>query len=204
LQLRRAAIAVVTVLCVIIIGLMPWTLRNHRILGHWLWTTSNDGMTLYDGFNPTATGASDQRFIAEMPQLSSMNEVERSEYLRQQAGHWIRSNPSRLPALTLQKILRTWSPVPLSEEYRRPLHRFISAAYELPVDGLILAGLFWPGLRRPAKMLLVIPAIYFTIVHAMSVGSLRYRVPIEPELAVLAASGLLSLVLSAGGTPRLD
>jgi hypothetical protein len=35
---------------------------------------------------------------------------------------------------------------------------------------------------------LLIPAIYFTAVHMLSVGSLRYRIPAEPPMAVIAAS----------------
>jgi hypothetical protein len=38
-------------------------------------------------------------------------------------------------------------------------------------------------------LLLALPAVYFTLVHAVSVGSLRYRVPVEPQLAILAAAG---------------
>jgi hypothetical protein len=51
-------------------------------------------------------------------------------------------------------------------------------------------------------VLLLIPAIYFTLVHAMSIGSLRYRVPVEPELAVLAAVGIVTI--SGGAKHRAD
>jgi hypothetical protein len=41
------------------------------------------------------------------------------------------------------------------------------------------------------KIFLMLPAIYLTVVHAMSVGSLRYRMPAEAPMAVLAAAGVL-------------
>jgi hypothetical protein len=41
---------------------------------------------------------------------------------------------------------------------------------------------------------LLLPALYFTAVHALSVGSLRYRVPAEPPLAVLAAAGAARVI----------
>jgi hypothetical protein len=47
----------------------PWAMRNHRVVGAWVWTSTNGGITRYDGFNPDATGASDQSFVAAMPQL---------------------------------------------------------------------------------------------------------------------------------------
>jgi hypothetical protein len=45
-------------------------------------------------------------------------------------------------------------------------------------------------MRRSAKVFLLIPAIYFTAVHMASVGSLRYRIPVEPPMAVIAALAL--------------
>jgi len=195
---RRAFVAASIVALVTVVGLVPWAWRNHRMLGAWVWTTTNGGVTLYDGFNPAATGASDQRFLAEMPQLRSMNEIERSAYLQRAAQRWTNENVSALPRLTLAKIARTWSPVPLSAEFGRRAYVMVSAMYALPFDLLVVAGLFSRRLSRSAKLLLVTPAIYFTLVHALSVGSLRYRVPIEPELAVIAGAGA-ALVLRREG-----
>src|ERR1019366_2351716 len=187
---RRGGIAVLTVAIVIFIGLLPWAWRNERLLGHRIWTTTNSGITLYDGFNPAASGGSDQRFLAEMPVLRTINEVERSQYLRESAEIWIRNHPTEALGLVIKKIARTWSPIPLSAEYARPVYRWTGAIFAIPFDLLVIIGLFSPRLRRGAKTLLLVPAIYFTIVHGMSVGSLRYRIPVEPVLAVIAAAGV--------------
>jgi hypothetical protein len=81
------------------------------------------------------------------------------------------------------------------------MYRLISAAYALPLDVLAIAGLFCSRrFSRLAKGLLLTPAVYFTVVHALSVGSLRYRVPVEPMLAALAAAGVLAVLsLFSGG-----
>jgi Alg9-like mannosyltransferase family len=185
-RLWRALTDVAIVSGIMIIGLVPWAVRNQLRFGSFVFTTTNGGITLYDGFNPDAQGDSDQRFITQMPELRSMNEVERSRYLQQRAMQWIQSHPRRVAELMLKKILRTWSLVPLSAEFGRPLYRAISAAYALPLDLLAILGIFSPRLSRTAKMLLLTPVFYFTLVHALSVGSLRYRVPVEPESAILA------------------
>jgi len=181
------------VVAVMVIGLFPWAWRNHRVLGEYIWTTTNSGITLYDGFNPSAGGASDQRFITQMPQLQPMNEVERSHYLQRLAHDWIGEHLIALPKLTLTKIARTWSPIPLSSEFSRPVYRIISAAYTLPLDVLLLMGLFSKSVKRRDKMILLLPAVYFTILCICSVGSLRYRMPAAPALAVIAAAGLADL-----------
>ena len=174
----------------------PWGYRNRHILGKWVWTTTNEGVTAYDGFNPDATGASDQLFLRDLPQLKELGELDRSSYLSAKAEAYVRANPARAAELALEKAGRTWSPVPLSREYGNWKHSVILLAYSVPLDLLVLAGLFGPlggGLRTAAKVFLTLPAIYFTAVHMMSVGSLRYRAPVEPCLAVIAAAALAEL-----------
>jgi hypothetical protein len=39
-----------------------------------------------------------------------------------------------------------------------------------------------------AKVLLIAPAVYLTVAAAASVGSLRYRIPAEVPMAVIAAA----------------
>lgn len=174
--------------------LYPWAERNHRVLGRWVWSTSNDGITAYDGFHPGARGDSDMRFLESMPEARPMGELERSDYFSVKAKRAIQDDPGRLVVLTLRKIARTWSPVPLSEEFGRPAYKLIALAFALPFDVLVIVGIARGGLRRSAVLFLLLPALYFTAIHAMSVGSLRYRVPAEPALAVLAGVGAASLM----------
>jgi 4-amino-4-deoxy-L-arabinose transferase-like glycosyltransferase len=174
--------------------LYPWAERNHRVLGRWVWSTSNDGITLYDGFHPGATGNSDMRFLESMPEARTMGELERSDYFAAKAKRAIAEDPGRLVGLALRKIARTWSPVPLSGEFGRPLYKLIALAFSLPFDVLVILGLLRGGVRRSAVVYLLLPALYFTALHAMSVGSLRYRVPAEPPLAVISGVGAAWLI----------
>lgn len=198
-----------TMLLLTVLVLLPWAARNRRVLGEWVWTTTNEGVTLYDGFNPDATGGSDQSFLRGMPYLRDMGEVGRSQYLNGLARQYIRQNPKRSAGLAVAKAGRTWSPVPLSAEFGGVRNRVIALLYSVPFDLLVLAGLFGRGARPAAKVFVLLPAIYFTAVHMMSVGSLRYRIPVEPPMAVLAAAALAWMLtrnpmpwrLSSGETP---
>jgi 4-amino-4-deoxy-L-arabinose transferase-like glycosyltransferase len=178
--------------------LYPWAERNHRVLGRWVWSTSNDGITAYDGFHPGARGDSDMRFLESMPEARPMAELERNDYFAAKAKQAMGDDPGRLVALTLRKVARTWSPVPLSEEFGRPAYKLIALAFALPFDVLVIVGIFRGGMRRSATFFLLLPALYFTAIHAMSVGSLRYRVPAEPPLAVLAGAGAAGFIQKRG------
>ncbi len=211
----------------LMVGLMllPWLVRNWYVLDLdnddvWrapiagVWTTTNGGITLYDGWNlDNTTGGSDQSFVGRMPQLGLMNEMERSAYLSEKADEAVRERPWRAVKLAGLKVLRTWSPVPLSEvgSEGRPAVAVMGAMYAVPVMLLAIGGMLprqkssggggggggdggGGGLPGSAKILLFAPILALTVAHAMTVGSLRYRLPVEPILAVLAAAGAGAVV----------
>jgi 4-amino-4-deoxy-L-arabinose transferase-like glycosyltransferase len=194
-----------TMLLLTLLVLLPWAYRNFRVLGEWVWTTTNGGITLYDGFNPDATGASDQTFVVLMPELRAMTETARSQHLSDLAKDYVRRQPLRAVELAVIKVGRTWSPVPLSVEYGSWKHRAVGLLYAVPLDVLVVIGLFRSPRRGgalpwAAKVFLLLPAIYFTAVHMLSVGSLRYRIPAEPPMAVIAASA--AVLPGVGGWKR--
>jgi hypothetical protein len=191
-QWRRAGAALLFMLVLTGVSLWPWSQRNAEVLGQRVWTTTNGGITAYDGFNPNADGSSNQRFVREMPELAGMSETRRSDYLSRLARKYAIEHPLRALWLAVVKIGRTWSPIPLSREYGgKSLYVAVGLLFSLPLDGLALIGLFRSRvLPRPAKLFLLLPALYFTAVHATSVGSLRYRIPAEVPISVIAASAL--------------
>jgi hypothetical protein len=116
-----------------------------------------------------------------------MGEVERSDYLSRKAGEYIGARPGECVMLAVKKIARLWSPYPLSAQFSRPLYVAVLLVYSLPVMLLAAGCIVLRRLPWPATLLLVTPALYLTVIHAASVSSLRYRLPAEPMIAVLAA-----------------
>lgn len=186
----------------VLLGLWSW--RNQSVLGVPVWGTTNEGITLYDGFNPRATGGSDQRFVQQMPYLQELNEIHRSAYLGSLATKYMQHHRSRVYTLALAKLARTYSPVPLSREFGRPLYRAIAATYSVPVYLLVICALIFRCIDWRWKLLLLVVPVYFGIVHALSVGSLRYRMPAEPFLAILAAAGAWSIVRASHPRPAVQ
>jgi hypothetical protein len=177
-----------SMLLLTILVLLPWAIRNQRVLGRWVWTSTNAGITRYDGFNPDATGASDQSFVAAMPHLRSMSETERNDYLAREANDFIRTRPLDSIKLVGAKVLRTWSPRPLSSEFSRTSYVIVAMAFSVPLFTLFVIGWLTSPVPATAKLFLASPAVYLTFAAVLSVGSLRYRIPAEVPMAVVAAS----------------
>ncbi len=196
---RRRSAAPRLLLCPVVLGLalVPWGLRNRAVLGEYAWLSANGGVTLYDAQGPQADGSSNQAFLQALPELATLGEVARDRALARLAIAQMRADPARVLQLASTKFLRTWSLIPNVTEYRTGAAAFVGAAY----TALLLLGAA-AGLVRTARgtqanacqlqALLWLPIVYFTLLHSVYVGSVRYRVPLMPLLAVAAASTLCS------------
>ncbi len=202
-RFRRAVLLVI----VAVACLLPWGLRNQALLGDPAWLSTNGGVTLYDAQGPQADGSSNQAFLAELrqrPELVNLGEAEFDRALRDLAIRQMRRDPRRVLSLAVTKILRTWSLTPNVAEYRSGPAALAGAAYTTMVlagaVGGLVALLISPSRRRVRGLRLLVglawlATIYFSLVHCIYVGSLRYRVPLMPLLCV-AATPLLA------GSPR--
>lgn len=176
---------------VVIAALLPWAMRNRRLTGDFCWLTHRAGISLYDGLGPQATGASDLGDIKQMPQVRGLNETEWNRYFTDQSLIALRTDPLRVLRLAAVKIARTWNPVPNVDTYRSPLIRLASAAWTLPVYvGALLGAVHLARRNRPALAALLLPVICVLMLHAVFVGSVRYRLVAMPMLEVLAALAL--------------
>lgn len=186
---RNALLLLIVTAGITCLVLAPWAIRNHAVFGRTIWLTTNGGITLYDGVRPGATGASDQAFVETTPQLQSMTELQRDDYFNHLSSDAIHADPLRIIKLALIKTARTWSPIPLSDQFgSNLLYVLVGLCYEAPLLLLAAWGLCRSELPWQVRLLLVGPAILITLMHAITIGSLRYRLPAEPLLAVIAVS----------------
>jgi 4-amino-4-deoxy-L-arabinose transferase-like glycosyltransferase len=170
-------------------SLLPWAYRNDVVTGHWIWTTLWVGPSLYDGLNPQANGESNMEFFEHDRLMNQMSEHEVDRYYREKSWQFVRDNPGQTLALTFDKLRRFWMPWPNAKQFSNLTVKFAIAAYFLPVLAGAIIGWIW-GPRNPWAWILTLgPILYFSCVHAIFLGSLRYRLPAEYPLCIAAAVG---------------
>jgi 4-amino-4-deoxy-L-arabinose transferase-like glycosyltransferase len=184
--------AAALVLAGMVIVMGPWWIRNARIYGRFVPTALWLGASLYDGLNPRATGASDMKF-REDPEFQRLNETDQDALLTRKALEFARSEPRRVLELVAIKFGRYWCPWPNATEYRSAAGAVASAILVIPLYMLMLAGAWNRRHDLVAWLLLAGPVLYFCVVHAVFVSSIRYRIPAEPAAMGLAAIGLSSI-----------
>lgn len=192
---RRWRAVVKTTVCVACaaLSLFPWAYRNHQVTGHWVVTTLWSGPSLYDGLNPHADGGSDMRFFDEERLLTRMSEYEMNRHYTTEAWRFVKEHPGRAVELAARKQLRYWTPWPNAAEVASP---FIRIAVGLTYLPLVLGAAWgaWRFRREGLVMFIAVgPLLYFAGVHCVFVGSMRYRLPTEFPLSLLAAAGLWEL-----------
>lgn len=176
-------------------ALAPWAIRNKRVTGHYVVTTLWMGPTLYDSLGPQATGASNMTFYdRDALRQKGLSEYEVDRYYRWHAWESVRDNPWRAVRLAAVKLGRFWKPWPSAAQFDHLLHR--AAVFLSFVPLVALAGYGWWRFRNDpwCWLLTVGPILCFSLVHLVVVGSLRYRLPAEYPLCVMAAAGIGTLV----------
>jgi hypothetical protein len=192
----------------------PWWIRNYRITERFVPTTLTVGASLYDGLSPIATGASDTgmefmaRFLVEQqaedasdstPLVSTL-EYRLDRRMARAARDWALAHPVEVLRLAAVKVWRTWRPWPEAVEFPGGLLRWFVAISTIIVLGSAAYRIIGRADDGWLVMLLVSPAWYFTLIHCVFVGSLRYRMPAMIALIPLAACAWQMLIRTSRST----
>ncbi len=198
------------VYCVGLVCVMsPWWVRNFAITGKFVPTTLQVGASLYDGWHPGASGASDENMDFVLPFLIEQKRVDallaeqgltvESTYewrvdhrMREAALAWAWENPSDVVWLGLLKLARMWSPLPQAKEVGQPWMRWSEAIGYVGL--VVLAGIgAWSRRTLRGAWWTVLPCLYLALLHAIFIGSVRYRQPGVLMLCPCAALGCIAI-----------
>jgi hypothetical protein len=200
------------VLVVMLLVLVPWTVRNAVRLGAFVPVATGIGPTLCVSRNPDATGALDTTLMYERCQphrafaTPAALDVATSNYGTRRAASWVLHHPTREFRMwitrmrlafrddtsgladTRETMTRGWSGIVTS----------VSNAASFAVLALAAVGAVVVLRRRNrAAVLVLFAALALALQPIILYGDPRYRVPAEPFFAMLAAVGLLAVSSTA-------
>ncbi len=199
-QKRVLCAALIVVGCVV--ALTPWAWRNNGVTGHWVFTSLWSGPSLYDGLHEGATGASDMIFFDQENVMSTMSEFEMNTHYKQRAMEFVIAHPGRTLELAFLKAGRYLSPSLNAPGFSGGPFSVFCTLWYLVLTVLIVAGAIDLRGRLSVVALLAGPFLQFLLVHMVFVGSVRYRLPVEFPLSILAAQGLAAIWQRARGDFR--
>ena len=226
---RRTLLRVGALVAGILVVVGPWTIRNAVVLDGFVPVSSNTGDNLCIGFNPDATGgfmAADFCETGEFYFDGPDAEVRRNSENQSKALEWALGHLGELPSLSWDKLRITF------ENDRDALAALESfgaddflgsgarRTFELTMDswyvamvalgavGVVLVAVRTWGRRRedPTGMVVLFVALAGVLVPVSAFGDPRFKVPLEPTVALLAAFTLVQLGswIRAARTERND
>ena len=169
-----------------------WGVRNYLVLGEYFLTTASSGHVLIEGNNPWnntggPSGSFDHAKIFKNSLPEGDNEIRVDRLKTSRALTYIFENPRQTFDVALKKFFRLWSLLPNDAHYRTTFLSTISFATTFPI--FVLAGLSPWILRQKFRKLNILYALiaYYTAIHVITLGSIRYRIPIDLVLIILSS-----------------
>ncbi len=187
------------------VPILPVTWRNWVVSREFVLIQANEGLNLYIGNNPEATGTCYLRpgpeydRVAEWPRREgARGEAEARRFFRLTVLAFTLAQPGRQAALLVRKCLLTWNRADLPSgpdlpelQRRTPLMRMPLIRFAA-LGPLALLGM-WLCRRDPRALPFALLALAYTGGLTLFVTSGRYRIAMLPGLVALAARALTRL-----------
>src|SRR5579864_3135139 len=178
---------------VIILCVTPWTIRNYRVFGRFIFIRDNLPLELHEANNNASSGLWTRsehpgNDPASMHRFQELGEIRFMDEKKRELSEFVREHPGQFARFTLERLLYFWAAPPQAT---------IIAGYDLwiarHVEFLMaavfaFAGLVLTFLRKDryawllAPFLIVYPLPYY-LVNPFP----RYKHPIEPVMLMLIA-----------------
>lgn len=172
---------------VLLCTVLPWTLRNAHISGHFVPISSNMGINLLVGHEEGATGVYrdgvDYWRLMEEVSHGESDPVLRDATVARRMLSRIAGDPIRALSLAARKVLLLWNPLLPGAEWPQQLMSLMTA---LPLSLLGLCGL-WQLRADPLAAMTASLLVALTLVHAVFFAHARFRLPIDMALIAPAA-----------------
>ncbi len=195
---RGAALVAIPILCV-----LPWTLRNYRVTGEFVFLSCGGGINLLGGNNDVVVEDPVYRGYCVWPTLipgyenafEGMTDIEADREAKALAKEWLLDNKALWPSLTLNKLRRMWTPFlqPTTPAWMRwgVLLSYGPLLLVTMIAFIPTAVMAWR--RRPQILAFHLAMLWISLIAVIFFGFARYRFPVEYLMLILSVSFIVTL-----------
>lgn len=192
-NIKRAA-SIFTISAVLLsLFMAPWWVRNYVVFDTFVPFTTTSAKNLYLGNNlNNKTGGNDQRIDWESDFVNKLtgseyNELEIDKAFKERAIYFMATYPEKTIHLMYLKFKRFYNIFPNAPSFNKGYYKWIAMLSYGSVFLLFIFSVFYnfSYLRALAPIYLLFG--YFTLLHIVFIASLRYRLPLEPFMILLAS-----------------
>lgn len=185
-------------IAVFFLTMTPWWIRNYSVHGEFVATSVGEsGKVFYSGNNPkNQSGGGIGKIDVDFSSFEHIQDLKERDRAMWKAGiEWIKENPRDWMVLEIKKLIRFYSPIFYAEQYNKWYYNLISVLSYGIIFLLFLYSLF----QHRTKFLYYSPLLLYTVlltaVHLVFIASLRYRLPLEPFMIIMAAPIITQLLV---------
>ncbi|MGI8663125.1 MAG: ArnT family glycosyltransferase [Acidimicrobiales bacterium] len=207
---RRAFVAPSLVVVAMVVTLLPWQIRNQATFHRFVPVSTADAFIIAGVYNDQAAHDPVNRAVWRPPTIipgqaelfadPTLDEVELADALRTKGTDYAKHHVGYIPVVLAVNLLHLLDLGGLaradlghlSEGYGRGWSRLWTYSYFV-VALLAVAGAFSKRARQ-APLAVWLTPVLFVLVTIPTLGTSRYRAPIEPFLVLLAAIPILALL----------
>jgi hypothetical protein len=182
-----------------VVAILPWTIRNYNTFGAWFYLRGNLPLELWSGNGPWADGygdiASEDKPHPVFDRREAQRMVELGEWgyfqaCRREVARWWGRDKRRFIELTVDRVRWFWLG---RHDFAAPAAaRAIKLVSVAGTGILALLGSVLVLWRRAREgWVLVATAAVFPLPYYATQIMVRYRLPLEPILLILAAGGIV-------------
>lgn len=190
-----------------LLTISPWTMRNYKIHGKFVFTSTEGGIVCYIANNEKSLSQPSGYWdptgdinASVIKQVVGLSELEANSFFYKTAFTFIKKNPSIYLKLIKDRLIRFWKLTPHTfsgpgENYRN-YHVLIALITNLPIFIFAIIGFLF-SLPRFREYLLFYLTILFWFMPVVLFFKtvIRYREPLMPFVIILAIEGLYNLFL---------
>lgn len=194
---------------VLIACIVPWTVRNYVVYGHFLLLNSNTGYAMYSAQHPMHGTDFQEHAAAPLPgdllAIEDMTEPEWDRALMQRGIRFVAAEPGRYLKLSLSRVLDFYEFWPTPDTpLLHNVGRLVSFTACLPfvIYGSVLAltdavrearkGGLMIFIGQPAVLLLGFSGFY-ALLHILTWAMPRYRIPVDAVTMPFVALAMTDL-----------